>query len=83
MWECKKCGMCCNTKYITDLTDFREVKENGDCVYLENGLCSIYEDRPYQCQIYPYYWVSNYDLVKKEVLRYKRKKLCPREEKGD
>lgn len=27
-------------------------KDNGDCVYLDNGKCSIYQDRPAVCREY-------------------------------
>ena len=29
-------------------------KEDGSCVFLENGRCQIYEDRPMICRLYPY-----------------------------
>lgn len=28
--------------------------EDGNCIFLENDLCSIYEDRPTSCKLYPY-----------------------------
>ena len=31
-----------------------KVKENGDCVFLENNRCRIYEDRFLICGVYPY-----------------------------
>jgi len=30
---------------------------NGDCVFLRNGQCSVYDNRPTACRIFPY----NYD----------------------
>lgn len=30
-------------------------KPNKDCVFLENGGCSIYEVRPTQCRTYPFW----------------------------
>jgi len=32
-------------------------KENGDCVLLEAGRCRVYEARPLQCRLYPF-WPS-------------------------
>jgi uncharacterized protein len=29
-------------------------KEDGPCMFLENGRCQIYEDRPLICRLYPY-----------------------------
>lgn len=29
-------------------------KDDGTCIFLKNGLCSIYEERPSICRIYPY-----------------------------
>ena len=31
------------------------LKENGDCIFLRNGLCEIYECRPHICRTYPFY----------------------------
>ncbi len=29
--------------------------KNGDCIFLKDGLCGIYESRPYICKTYPFY----------------------------
>lgn len=31
------------------------LKKNGDCIFLENDLCEIYECRPHICRTYPFY----------------------------
>ncbi len=31
------------------------LRKNGDCVFLREGLCKIYECRPYICKTYPFY----------------------------
>ncbi|MBU4221546.1 MAG: YkgJ family cysteine cluster protein [Euryarchaeota archaeon] len=31
------------------------LRKNGDCMFLDNGLCKIYEYRPYICSTYPFY----------------------------
>ncbi len=31
------------------------IRKNGDCVFLREGLCKIYECRPYICKTYPFY----------------------------
>ena len=33
-------------------------KENGDCIFFEEGRCSIYDVRPRQCRTYPF-WLKN------------------------
>lgn len=30
----------------------------GDCIFLEEKRCSVYKDRPVQCQTYPW-WIQN------------------------
>ncbi len=31
------------------------LRKNGDCIFLNGGLCGIYECRPYICKTYPFY----------------------------
>lgn len=31
------------------------LRKNGDCIFLRNDLCRIYECRPYICKTYPFY----------------------------
>ena len=40
------------TKYVDDETGKRYVTWLYDCPKLEDGRCSIYEDRPYMCKKY-------------------------------
>jgi Fe-S-cluster containining protein len=35
-------------------------KPNYDCIFWENGGCTVYEARPLQCRSYPF-WASNVD----------------------
>lgn len=39
------------------------LKKNGDCAFLENGLCKIYEFRPYICSTYPFYLLEGRLMV--------------------
>ena len=39
-------------------------KKNGDCIFLENNKCSIYEDRPLLCQLYPYWFDHKLQIIK-------------------
>ncbi len=31
------------------------LRKNGDCIFLQESLCTIYEKRPYICKTYPFY----------------------------
>ena len=48
-------------------------KPNKDCVFLENGGCSIYEVRPTQCRTYPY-WPS---IIRAPETWAKEAEQCP------
>ncbi|MBU4077154.1 MAG: YkgJ family cysteine cluster protein [Euryarchaeota archaeon] len=39
------------------------LKKNGDCMFLDNGLCKIYEYRPYICSTYPFYLIEGRLMV--------------------
>jgi len=56
VFPCIKCGLCCKMlQHIPILTDYDI--GNGACRYLENNLCSIYEDRPLICNIEEMYFL--------------------------
>lgn len=46
---------------VDDITFYRlKRSENGNCIFLgENNRCTIYNDRPYECRIYPYILTQN------------------------
>lgn len=50
VFRCDKCGQCCRNLKKSSLYNSLH---NGDgvCRYLENNLCSIYEDRPLLCRV--------------------------------
>lgn len=39
------------------------LKKKGDCVFLDKGLCKIYEYRPYICSTYPFYLLEGRVMV--------------------
>ena len=39
------------------------LRKNGDCIFLEKGLCRIYEVRPYICRTYPFYLLEGQLMV--------------------
>lgn len=67
--DSSKCNAFCCKNYIIPLKE-KEIFENNhflindkafllkkqdkSCNYLEDNLCSIYENRPYNCKIYPF-----------------------------
>ncbi|MGF6989786.1 Fe-S-cluster containining protein [Lachnospiraceae bacterium PM6-15] len=51
MFECSKCGLCCqHIDMISELSKYDS--GNGRCKYLtEDNLCAIYADRPEICNV--------------------------------
>ncbi len=39
------------------------LKKNGDCTFLDNDLCKIYECRPFICSTYPFYLLEGHLMV--------------------
>ncbi len=39
------------------------LRKNGDCIFLKEGLCRIYECRPYICKTYPFYLLEGRLMV--------------------
>ncbi|MFZ2410056.1 MAG: YkgJ family cysteine cluster protein [Candidatus Methanoperedens sp.] len=39
------------------------LRKNGDCIFLEKGLCRIYECRPFICKTYPFYLLDGRLMV--------------------
>ncbi len=54
-------------------------KENGDCVFLKDRKCTVYEDRPRQCRSWPF-WESN---LRSEKAWQETCAVCPGCGKGD
>ena len=54
-------------------------RKNYDCVFLENGRCSVYEARPVQCRRYPF-WE---EIIATEEAWLSEQRYCPGVEKGD
>jgi len=63
---CEKTGLSHDDFVIPTPSDDRDpqgnihtfewvLKKNGDCIFLKNDLCEIYECRPYICMTYPFY----------------------------
>jgi Fe-S-cluster containining protein len=39
------------------------LRKNGDCIFLQKGLCTIYEKRPHICKTYPFYLLEGNLMV--------------------
>lgn len=60
---CRKCGFWC-CKGENPFASARELsvlrtksitkKEDGSCIFLVDGLCSRYNNRPFECRIFPF-----------------------------
>lgn len=50
MFKCDKCGECCRHLDASEL--YKGLyRGDGICRYLNQNICSIYEDRPLLCRI--------------------------------
>lgn len=85
MFNCKKCGECC--KHIGGIEIYKDLDNGkGECKYLVDNLCSIYEKRPLKCRVDDAYkeWFS--DVMKKETyyrINYMVCESLQKEGKGD
>ena len=60
---------------IKDEKILRLKQNKGDCVFLKEGKCSIYEVRPKICRIYPY-WCIKLLNGRVKVIEHSRYSLC-------
>ena len=60
---CKKCGeLCCYEENIYGSSEelvtlgVKKItrQPNGACMFLKNGVCSVYSQRPLECRIFPF-----------------------------
>lgn len=78
-FPCTSCGLCCqkiqeiknNVESYKDIpTMYKAIQDfpydtdqNGACLQLKNGLCSVYDDRPLLCNIKKLGEESGYDTL--------------------
>lgn len=49
-WICTKCGNCC--RHVGDVPSMASyARPDGSCKFLENNICTIYENRPPICNV--------------------------------
>jgi hypothetical protein len=46
------------TRFIRGDYALKDQPKSGDCIFLKNNQCSVYESRPIQCRTFPW-WVQN------------------------
>jgi len=39
--------------FVNDDQDLQLINEDGHCIFLVDGLCSVHDDRPEGCRLYP------------------------------
>ncbi len=56
----------------------KEIKKNGECIFLKNAKCKVYKNRPTQCRTWPF-WPENMNskIWNKDVVNF-----CPGIGKG-
>jgi len=53
-----------NYCHITNgFVHLKEIRSNGECIFLKNKKCSIYKYRPTQCRTWPF-WPENMNVKK-------------------
>ena len=59
-------------------THLKEIRKNGECIFLKNKKCTIYKARPTQCRTWPF-WPENMNskIWNNEVINF-----CPGIGKG-
>ncbi|MBX7067731.1 MAG: YkgJ family cysteine cluster protein [Parachlamydiales bacterium] len=45
-------------RYVDEHYALLDKPGSGDCIFLENNKCSVYEARPVQCRTFPW-WIQN------------------------
>ena len=65
-----KINYCHNTEGFIHL---KEIRKNGDCIFLKDKRCNVYKARPTQCRTWPF-WPENMNskIWNKEVVNF-----CP------
>ena len=57
-------------------------RDDGQCVFLADGRCGVYEARPLQCRTYPFLPLDGYTPIESEISWRHEKTFCPGIGKG-
>ncbi len=75
MFKCDKCGICCKNLHLSLL--YGELDSgDGICRFLNDNLCSIYENRPLLCRIDESYDAFFSSIVSKDEYYRLNYKAC-------
>lgn len=55
---------------------------DGSCIFLNEGRCTVYEARPFQCRAYPFLPTTDYSPVASSSDWRSERRLCPGIGKG-
>jgi Fe-S-cluster containining protein len=80
MFNCSGCGECCKRVGNNDLTKHLALKD-GECKYLRDNKCTIYDRRPIFCRIDEGYEVYFSKVMSKEEFYELNYKECERLQK--
>lgn len=50
MFNCNMCGQCCKNLKLSELYSDLD-RGDGVCKFLQDNICSIYDERPLKCRI--------------------------------
>lgn len=75
MFNCSKCGECCTHLDMSEL--YKELdRGDGVCKYLEENICSIYNERPLLCRVDESYNAFFKNQYSKEEYYKKNYEMC-------
>jgi len=46
------------TRHVSGEYALKDLPKSGDCIFLKDNQCSVYDSRPVQCRTFPW-WVNN------------------------
>jgi len=75
MFDCNKCGKCCRNLKNNIIYSYLD-RGDGVCKYLEDNLCSVYNDRPILCRVDDCYNLFFKDIYTKEEFYRLNKNIC-------
>ena len=79
MFNCTKCGLCCQNLHLSPLEELKKMHSgNGICYFLDPNKksCTIYNDRPLICQIDGFYKKNLTDVLTKQEFYQLNEEFC-------
>lgn len=75
MFPCLKCGACCRHLQLNQVYAALD-RGDGVCRYLEDDLCSIYEQRPLFCRVDECYDLYFASLMSRDEFYRANSRIC-------